>query len=121
MGQRRRMALAWRTQCDVAIGTDHMASVDAGSSLGMVWLGEEATGRRDPRGNKPRSRVLWTGRLTTRGAASGLEQQMQEAVTNVHILNQNLEHLNDVVRSPISFNGMKDELNVCAAACYPGP
>lgn len=24
---------------------------------------------------------------------------MQEAVSNVHILNQNMEHLNDVVRS----------------------
>lgn len=27
-----------------------------------------------------------------------LLQEMQEAVSNVHILNQNMEHLNDVVR-----------------------
>lgn len=27
---------------------------------------------------------------------------MQEAVSNVHILNQNMEHLNDVVRRAIS-------------------
>lgn len=48
-----------------------------------------------------------------------LLQEMQEAVSNVYILNQNIEHLNDVVREQRAerSRGASAYLNVICRCC----
>ncbi|KAG7385663.1 hypothetical protein PHYPSEUDO_001225 [Phytophthora pseudosyringae] len=58
--------------------------------------------RRDPRGGPDRE---WFQKEKQR-LEDELREGMQEAVSNVHILNQNMEHLNDVGQEVVAISSV---------------